>query len=168
VRAVQRLVATWRVEPSRRGRAARRPGIIPAPAPPRPRPPSARQAVWLLLRPAADLEPAQRRMRERVLAAAPEAQAALEAVAAFRRMVRARDRAALDPWLAAAGASGIGELETFAAGLRRDYDAVAAALTYAWSSGQVEGQVTKTKLVKRLGYGRAKFDLLRKRLLLAG
>jgi len=32
----------------------------------------------------------------------------------------------------------------------------------------VEGQVTRTKLVKRQMFGRAKFDLLRKRVLLAG
>jgi transposase len=36
-----------------------------------------------------------------------------------------------------------------------------------WSSGPVEGQVTKIKLVKRQMYGRAKLDLLRKRVLLA-
>jgi transposase len=46
------------------------------------------------------------------------------------------------------------DVAAFAANLRRDYAAVEAALTYAWSSGQVEGQVTKTKLVKRQGYGR--------------
>jgi len=27
-----------------------------------------------------------------------------------------------------------------------------------WNSGQVEGQVNKLKLIKRMGYGRAKFD----------
>jgi transposase len=45
--------------------------------------------------------------------------------------------------------------------------AAEAALTYEWSSGQVEGQVTKTKLVKRKGYGRSNIDLLQKRVLLA-
>ena len=55
-----------------------------------------------------------------------------------------------------------------AASVRRDQAAVQAALNYAWSSGPVEGQVTKIKLVKRQMYGRAKFDLLRRRLLLAG
>jgi transposase len=45
--------------------------------------------------------------------------------------------------------------------------AIEAALTYAWSSAQGEGQVTKTTLVKRQMFGRAKFDLLRKRVLLA-
>jgi transposase len=45
---------------------------------------------------------------------------------------------------------------------------VVAGLTLEWSSGQVEGQVNRAKLLKRQGYGRAKIDLLRKRILLAG
>jgi len=53
------------------------------------------------------------------------------------------------------------------AGLRQDEQAVRAALTLPWSSGQVEGQVTRLKLVKRQGYGRAKLDLLRARLVRA-
>ena len=41
------------------------------------------------------------------------------------------------------------------------------AITSPWSNGQVEGQVTRVKLLKRQMYGRAKFDLLRARILLA-
>jgi transposase len=40
-----------------------------------------------------------------------------------------------------------------------------AALSEPWSSGQVEGQVNRLKLLKRQMYGRAKFDLLRQRVL---
>jgi hypothetical protein len=42
-----------------------------------------------------------------------------------------------------------------------DQMAVQAGLTLRWSNGQTEGQITKLKLIKRQGYGRAKFDLLR-------
>ena len=45
--------------------------------------------------------------------------------------------------------------------------AVEAALTHAESQGQVEGQVNRLKLIKRSGYGRSGFDLLRQRVLLA-
>ncbi len=58
-------------------------------------------------------------------------------------------------------------MQGFAAGLCQDERAVRAALTLPWSSGQVEGQVTRLKLVKRQGYGRAKLDLLRARLVRA-
>ena len=58
-------------------------------------------------------------------------------------------------------------VETFAAGLQQDGAAVRAALTLPWSNGQAEGQITKLKMMKRQMYGRANFDLLRRRILLA-
>jgi transposase len=36
-----------------------------------------------------------------------------------------------------------------------------------WSSSQAEGQINKLKLIKRQMYGRANFDLRRRRVLLA-
>ena len=66
-----------------------------------------------------------------------------------------------------AEASGIDDLARFAGRLRADHDAVQAGLTLRWSNGQTEGQVTKLKLIKRQGYGRAKVDLLRTRVLRA-
>jgi transposase len=50
-------------------------------------------------------------------------------------------------------------------GIVADYEAVKNALTYEWSNGQLEGQVNRLKLIKRGMYGRAKFDLLRARVL---
>jgi transposase len=167
VRMVQRVLAGWRVEPARRGRAAHIAGPLPAPAPPQLRPPSPHQAVWLLLRPIAALEPAQQLMRARLLAAAPEVREALTLLEEFRRVVRERDGAAWAGWLHAAETSPVREVRSFAAKLRADHAAIEAALAHEWSSGQVEGHVTKTKLVKRQMYGRAKVDLLRKRVLLA-
>lgn len=57
------------------------------------------------------------------------------------------------------------ELRSFARGLGRDEPAVRAGLDLPWSQGQTEGQITRLKLIKRQGYGRAKFDLLRLRVL---
>jgi transposase len=50
-------------------------------------------------------------------------------------------------------------------GLRRDYDAVLNGLTLQHNSGAVEGNVDRIKMIKRQMYGRANFDLLRKRIL---
>ena len=74
---------------------------------------------------------------------------------------------ALEAWLHDARACGVPAVETFAAGLEQDGAAVRAALTTRWSSGQAEGQITRLKLLKRQMYGRAGFDLLRRRVLLA-
>lgn len=84
---------------------------------------------------------------------------------AFVLMIRSSDASALQPWLEDASRSGIPELRTFAAGIKRDQAAVLAALTSSWSQGQVEGQVHRLKLLKRQSYGRAGFDLLRHRVL---
>jgi transposase len=50
-------------------------------------------------------------------------------------------------------------------GLQRDEEEVLAGLTLVYSNWQVEGQVNKLKLLKRTMYGRAKFPLLRQRVL---
>ena len=47
----------------------------------------------------------------------------------------------------------------------QDYQAIQLALTTPWSNAQCEGQICRVKLIKRLGYGRAKLDLLRQRIL---
>ena len=55
----------------------------------------------------------------------------------------------------------------FAKRLSSDYDAMRAAVTLAWSNGQVEGQVNRLKTLKLQMYGRANLDLLERRFLLA-
>ncbi len=83
----------------------------------------------------------------------------------FITMLHARDVDALAGWLERAHASAIREFNGFARGIRRDQAAVEAAFTVEWNNGQTEGQVNRLKLLKRQGYGRAGFDLLRQRVL---
>jgi transposase len=64
-----------------------------------------------------------------------------------------------------AQASDFGELKSLAGGMARDYAAVEAALRLPYSTGPVEGNINRLKLIKRSGYGRASFDLLRLRAL---
>jgi transposase len=52
-------------------------------------------------------------------------------------------------------------------GVRSEQLAVTAGLTLPFSSGAVEGQVNRIKMLKRQMFGRAGLDLLRKRVLLA-
>ena len=101
---------------------------------------------------------------ERLLALSPALAMVRDLAQRFAALVRFRTDNALTPWLADAEHS---ELRGLAAGLRQDEQAIRAALILPWSSGQVEGQVTRLKLVKRQGYGRAKLDLLKARLIRA-
>lgn len=50
---------------------------------------------------------------------------------------------------------GIEELARFARELQEGLAAVTVGLTLEWSNGPVEGQITRLKLLKRQGYGRA-------------
>ena len=70
--------------------------------------------------------------------------------------------------MAQASAGDQPDLRSFITGLKRDYQAVLNGLTLPYSSGKVEGNVNRIKMLKRQMYGRARFDLLlRKRVLLA-
>lgn len=95
----------------------------------------------------------------------PAVAQAVDVTQRFVGMVRNRDGSQFDAWLAAVEASDIRELRTFAAGLQRDGDAVRAALSEPYSNGQTEAQIHRLKLLKRQAYGRAGFELLRKRVL---
>lgn len=148
----------------RRGRG-RPPASSPSPKPPPQRRLSARQAAWLLVRRPEKLKQEEQDIIERLCQQAPQVEVAYELAQEFIQMVRERKAAAFDGWLQRATASGIAELQSFVAGLERDKAAVVAALSLPYSNGQVEGQVNRLKLIKRSMYGRAKFDLLRRRVL---
>jgi transposase len=137
---------------------------------------SPRQLAWLLVRSPEALDaPATATLAR--MAQDPEVGGALALVQRFAELVRDcgihRDKAPANPlavfgtWLEEARSCGVPAVETFATGLQQDRAAVEAALTMPWSSGQAEGQINKLKLIKRHMYGRANFDLLRRRVLLA-
>lgn len=68
-------------------------------------------------------------------------------------------------WFKEVQKSKVPELISFAKGLQRDEAVVRAGLSLKWNQGPVEGAINKLKLIKRSMYGRAKFDLLRIRVL---
>ncbi|HSF34088.1 MAG TPA: ISL3 family transposase [Candidatus Tectomicrobia bacterium] len=86
---------------------------------------------------------------------------------AFLAIVRERRGEDLEAWMSEAMHSGITEVARFARGLQDDLRAIKAGLTVEWSNGATEGQIHRLKLVKRQGYGRAGFALLRQRVLQA-
>ena len=88
-------------------------------------------------------------------------------VRSFAKIMAQRRGPELPAWLEAVEADDLPELRSLAAGLRRDLPAVINGLTLEHSSGAVEGNVTRVKRLKRDGYGRANFDLLRLQILLA-
>jgi transposase len=95
----------------------------------------------------------------------PELQPTVELFQEFATMVRERREDLLSDWMQRSLACDCAPLRKFVRGLQHDETAVRAALSEFWSNGQTEGQVNRLKFIKRQMYGRAKFDLLRLRVL---
>jgi transposase len=123
--------------------------------PPR-NPSSPRQTAWTFLK---EPEEAHTYLAE-ICRRSPEIATCAELAREFVRIIRERDVAAWPGWKACAKSSLLG---SFAKHLCQDEAALIAALQQPWSNGPVEGHVHRLKLIKRSMYGRAKFDLLRLR-----
>jgi transposase len=127
--------------------------------------PTSRRAAWWLLKQREDLPPERQTFVEQLCQLCPEAKEVKKMAGEFRELVRERQPEAFDRWLEAAKGSEAAELKGFAEGLIQDREAVRAALTHEWSSGQTEGQINRLKFIKRQMYGRANFELLKARFL---
>ncbi|MDP9477182.1 MAG: ISL3 family transposase, partial [Actinomycetota bacterium] len=106
------------------------------------RAPSPRRLSWLLLRPEEELSSGERGYLGRMEGSVTEIATARALAWGFAAMVRDRQGDRFGGWLEEAS-GGPPELRSFAEGLRRDREAVAAALSEEWSNGQTEGQVTR-------------------------
>jgi transposase len=144
---VRRVVRPWRARPQ-----VHPPAIPPA------------QQAQLLLQPAGRLTEAHRRTLEKVLQANPLLAQGYQLKTRFQTLLAERDVGAFEPWLHATETSNLPSVRSLARSFRQDAKAILAALTTAWSTGQCEGQICRVNLLKRLGYGRAKLDLLRQRI----
>ncbi|MFG2638725.1 transposase [Streptomyces sp. NPDC048362] len=85
----------------------------------------------------------------------------------FAAMMTGRHGDRLEDGMADAEQDTLVPLASFARNLRRDLNAVRNGLTLPYSSGAVEGNVNRLKMLKRQMFGRAGLDLLRKRVPLA-
>ena len=97
----------------------------------------------------------------------PEILVAQKLAHKFRDMIENKQVDLLCTWMNEVEQSHIRELTSFAKGLISDCAAVKNAIYLPWSNGPVEGKINKLKTIKRQMYGRASFDLLRKRLVLS-
>jgi transposase len=164
VLTVERYLRQFRTADGRDGQARAQPQLTAPSASPPLKP---RQVTrWIMTHPdhlasddAANLA--------RLLDASPGLAAAAAHVRSFADMMtRRQGLLALEDWLTAVEADDQPRLHSFARGVRRDQQAVTAGLALPYSSGALEGKNCKIKYLKRLMYGRANFDLLRKMALL--
>lgn len=168
-----RQVSRWAEERRERDPSAPkmgRPRMAPDPLDDQPvrrsaRRPSTPQLAWLLVRDPGGLDDDDLALLGRLQAACPSAATAYPLLQEITRIIKEQAGDRLDAWLRAAADSGLPDLITFADGLRRERPELLAALTLPWSTGPVEGHITRLKLIKRQGYGRAGLDTLKLRFL---
>ncbi|MEU0886154.1 ISL3 family transposase [Lentzea sp. NPDC005914] len=138
---------------------------VGAAPPATPAPPKVRDVTrWMLQRPD-DLDDRERGRLDEILARSSALEKLSFHVTSFAEMMTGRFGERLDDWISAVEADNLPELHSFTAGLKRDHAAVVNGLTMEHNSGAVEGSVSRLKSIKRSMYGRAKFDLLRKKVL---
>jgi len=159
--AVAALLHTWRAAPDLTPGVPSTPPLVPGQVY------SSRATCWLLLKESATLSSDEQAYLTRLAHLCPEVALAQALTREFQTLIRERDVPGLYAWLHGVRLSGIPEFGSVATGIWRDRRAVHAALTHPESQGQTEGFVNKLKFIKRSGYGRAGFDLLRRRVLLA-
>ncbi|MFF4490521.1 transposase [Streptomyces sp. NPDC001544] len=131
------------------------------------RPPTPRAVAGWILRHLETLTETEQLQLKAIRTRCPELDALTRYVRSFATMLTGRQGERLPDWLDAVRQDDLPSLHKLAAGIDRDRDAVIAGLTLRWNSGVVEGHVNRIKMLKRQMFGRAGFQLLRKRVLLS-
>ncbi|RDI63523.1 transposase IS204/IS1001/IS1096/IS1165 family protein [Nocardia pseudobrasiliensis] len=131
------------------------------------KPPSVRRVAGWIMSDPARLDPEHRQRLEAILDMSPELTALVGHIRGFATIMTELRGREMEKWMTAVETDDLPALHSFVRGLRRDHDAVTAGLTLPWNSGAVEGHVNRIKMIKRQMFGRAKPDLLRKRILLS-
>lgn len=139
--------------------------VFPHSDPPRKKP-SVRDVTSWITRHPDSLDDDQAQQLKEILARCPALDQTAEHVRAFAELMNNRRGKHLNEWIARVQDTDLPAPHTFLAGLRQDFNAVVAGLSLRYSSGAVEGHNNKIKMLKRQMFGRADFDLLRKRVLL--
>lgn len=142
-------------------RAGQPPRPVPAP------PPNRREITNLITRHPNTLDDNETQTLQQIRRGCPHLDRLADHVAEFAKMLTELGGKNLDAWITAVKADDQPDLHSFVRGIEADYDAVRNGLTLTHNSGAVEGQVNRIKMIKRQMYGRANFDLLRRRVLLA-
>jgi transposase len=101
------------------------------------------------------LESDQKEYVREIQRLSPEISSGLKLVKAFQTLLAGKQAEKFDQWRLSAEQSGLKELQSFSVGQMKDEAAVRAAMIYDWSNGQVEGNVNRLKMIKRMMFGRA-------------
>ena len=89
-----------------------------------------------------------------------------EASTAFYELITGNDPDALIRWMRKFWKTKVNTLKAFITGIKMDFKAVKNTIKYNITNGITEGFVNKLKVVKRVMYGRAGLDLLKRKMIM--
>lgn len=89
----------------------------------------------------------------------------LNMIRKFKEIMFSKKPRKLSKWIKEAKKINVKELTNFITLIESDIEAVKNAIKYDYSNGLTEGFNNKTKVIKRIMYGRCSFDLLRLKIL---
>lgn len=95
----------------------------------------------------------------------PQLKIAQQLALEFYQILKTKNKPQLSRWFTRVSESGLTELQRVSAGMETDAAAICEAIISRWSNGVVEGHVNRLKMLKRQMYGRAGFELLRRRVM---
>ena len=131
--------------------------------------PSARHLAWLALGHVREPTAEDHAILKALYRHWPELPETAELCGQFSSFLKDHDEGSLEAWMQLAEGPGIvPEVNGLLKSCVRTGRRCGEVVRQPWSQGQVEGQISRLKMIKRQMYGRAGFDLLRQRVLHAG
>lgn len=106
-------------------------------------------------------------LMQQIIQRSPLLQHLREIMSSFKNLLKSRMPELLTEWMDKAMSYKISDVSSFVNGLKAELDAVENAISYPWTNGFIEGNVNRLKTKKREMYGRAGFELLRRKVVLS-
>lgn len=161
LRSLYRRIERWREGPRRRTSSA---VLASVPSSPLEDLTPSKVIGWIIARPET-LRPAAKERLEVLCHLDPVIAQARDLTWRWLSFIRTHTSEGLEEWLGEMRASGLPAFVSFARSVEQDKAAILAGLTLPYSTGPVEGHITRLKLIKRHASGRASLPYLERRFL---
>ena len=112
-----------------------------------------------------DVEALSKKLYEKIIKRYPVIESIINLVNEFKHLLESKNVEKLEEWIEKASNLKIRKIDKFVNRLKRDIQAVRNAIIYEYNNGLAEGSVNKLKVIKRIMYGRNKFEMLRQKVL---
>lgn len=121
--------------------------------------------IKLLYKPIGKIKEISKELLERITSEYPVLSDIYKVLATFKEVLFCKKPDRLAFWINSTKLLDISEINSFIKGIENDIEGVKNSIIYEYSNGLAEGNVNKIKVIKRIMYGRCKFETLRRKVL---